>query len=51
MRLLGAPTINDVTPDMVDASNIHTHVVSVPSDRLYDANCEQLIVMDRVSYS
>ena len=39
MRLLGAPSIADIRPDMVDASNIHSHVVSVPSDRLYDANC------------
>ena len=40
LRLLGAPTLKDVVPEMVDASNIHLHVVSVPSDRLYDANCK-----------
>lgn len=40
MRLLGAPTTADVSPEMVDASDIHTHIVSVPSDRLYDANYE-----------
>lgn len=40
MRLLGAPTIADIGPDMVDATNIHQHIVPVPSDRLYDANCE-----------
>ncbi|KAG5647070.1 hypothetical protein DXG03_001440 [Asterophora parasitica] len=39
LRLLGAPTIKDVVPSMVDASNIHTHIVSVPGDRLYDSNC------------
>ena len=39
MRLLGAPTLAHVGPDMVDANNIHQHIVSVPSDRLYDANC------------
>ncbi|TFY80695.1 hypothetical protein EWM64_g3318 [Hericium alpestre] len=38
MRLLGANTINDVVRDMVDASNIHSHIVSVPGDRLYDSN-------------
>lgn len=39
MRLIGAPTIAEIGPDMVDASNIGTHIVSVPTDRLYDANC------------
>lgn len=39
MRLLGAPTIKDVVPEMVDANSIHSHVASVPSDRLYDGNC------------
>ena len=42
MRLLGAKTIKDVVPEMVDASNIHTHVIAVPGDRLYDSNCESL---------
>jgi L-lactate dehydrogenase (cytochrome) len=40
LRLLGAPTLKDVVPGMVDASNIHSHMVAVPSDRLYDGNCE-----------
>jgi L-lactate dehydrogenase (cytochrome) len=40
MRLLGAPTIKDVVSSMVDASNIHTHLVSVPGDSLYDSNCK-----------
>ena len=40
MRLLGAPTIKDVVPDMVDARSISTHVVAVPGDRLYDSNCQ-----------
>lgn len=39
MRLLGAPALKDVVPEMVDASNIHTHIVAVPGDRLYDSNC------------
>jgi len=38
MRLLGAKTLKDVVPEMVDASNIHTHIVSVPGDVLYDRN-------------
>jgi L-lactate dehydrogenase (cytochrome) len=41
MRLLGAPTLKDVVPSMVDTSNIHTHIVSVPEDKLYMANCER----------
>jgi L-lactate dehydrogenase (cytochrome) len=39
LRLLGAPTIKDVVPAMVDASSIHMHVTAVPADMLYDANC------------
>lgn len=40
MRLLGATSIKDVIPEMVDASNIHNHLVAVPGDKLYEANCE-----------
>ena len=40
MRLLGAPTIRDVRPDMVDASAISVHIAPTPGDRLYDHNCE-----------
>lgn len=39
MRLLGARTITEIVPSMVDASNIHTHMVPVPVDNLYDSNC------------
>ncbi|KAK2463103.1 hypothetical protein APHAL10511_004758 [Amanita phalloides] len=42
MRLLGAKTINDVVPQMVDASNIHSHIVVVPNDRLYNDNYQGL---------
>lgn len=40
MRLLGARTIQEVVPEMVDASNIHSHVAAVPADRLYEGNCK-----------
>jgi len=40
MRLLGATTIKDVNPELVDASNVSLHVSAIPSDRLYDKNCE-----------
>ncbi|KIM82585.1 hypothetical protein PILCRDRAFT_820450 [Piloderma croceum F 1598] len=42
MRLLGAPTLKDVVPSMVDASNVHSHIVSVPGDNLYNNNYESL---------
>ncbi|KAJ7594884.1 FMN-dependent dehydrogenase-domain-containing protein [Mycena floridula] len=38
MRLIGAPTLKDVVPEMVDASNLSSHIVAVPSDQLYDGN-------------
>ncbi|KAJ3748598.1 FMN-dependent dehydrogenase-domain-containing protein [Lentinula detonsa] len=40
MRLLGAPTIKDVLPEMVDASNLRSHIVAVPSDSLFNTNYE-----------
>ncbi|KIK95771.1 hypothetical protein PAXRUDRAFT_826689 [Paxillus rubicundulus Ve08.2h10] len=42
MRLLGARNIKEIVPGMVDASNIHLHTVSVPSDNLYESNYERL---------
>ncbi|KZP10658.1 hypothetical protein FIBSPDRAFT_872351 [Athelia psychrophila] len=42
MRLLGAPTLKDVVPTMVDASNVHTHIVAVPGDNLYNNNYETM---------
>jgi len=42
MRLLGAPTLKDVVPSMVDASNVHAHIVSVPGDNLYNNNYESM---------
>lgn len=42
MRLLGARSVADLAPDMVDASNIHTHLVAVPSDKLYESNYESM---------
>ncbi|TFK50957.1 hypothetical protein OE88DRAFT_1660115 [Heliocybe sulcata] len=42
MRLLGARNMKEVVPEMVDAHNIHQHVVAVPGDRLYDSNYESM---------
>lgn len=39
MRLLGARNMKEIVAEMVDASNIHLHMVSVPSDNLYESNC------------
>ncbi|KAL4079163.1 FMN-dependent dehydrogenase-domain-containing protein [Scleroderma citrinum] len=43
MRLLGSRTIREIVPEMVDASNIHIHTVSVPADNLYEGNYEKLL--------
>ncbi|KAI0827961.1 FMN-dependent dehydrogenase-domain-containing protein [Trametes gibbosa] len=40
MRLLGARTLEEVVPEMVDAGSLQSHVVAVPGDRLYDSNYE-----------
>jgi L-lactate dehydrogenase (cytochrome) len=40
MRLLGAQTIKDVRPEMIDASAIGVHIAGTPGDRLYDNNCK-----------
>ena len=45
MRLIGAPTLKDITRDMVDASSIHQHIVAVPDDRLFHVNCAYLAVL------
>ncbi|TEB30284.1 cytochrome b2 [Coprinellus micaceus] len=42
MRLIGAPTIKDIVPDMVDASHLGAHIVAVPEDRLYGANYDSM---------
>ena len=39
MRLLGALTLKDVVPAMVNARSITSHSVPVPDDRLFDSNC------------
>jgi len=41
MRLIGARNLKEVVPEMVDASNIGCHIVSVPGDELYNSNCKQ----------
>ena len=40
MRLIGARNLKEIVPEMVDARNLSQHVVSVPTDRLFDKNCE-----------
>ncbi|KAJ7284155.1 FMN-dependent dehydrogenase-domain-containing protein [Mycena rebaudengoi] len=42
MRLLGARTIKEIVPEMVDASNLGSHIVSVPGDNLYNNNYETM---------
>ncbi|QRV98112.1 FMN-dependent alpha-hydroxy acid dehydrogenase [Ceratobasidium sp. AG-Ba] len=42
MRLLGAPTLKDVVPSMVDTTSLKSHIVAVPQDSLYYTNYESL---------
>ncbi|KAJ7437799.1 FMN-dependent dehydrogenase-domain-containing protein [Mycena galericulata] len=42
MRLLGARTLKDVVPEMVDASNLQSHIVAVPGDALYNNNYDNM---------
>ena len=39
MRLLGAKTIKDVVPEMVDASSLKSHFVMTPEDNLFNSTC------------
>ena len=45
MRLLGVRTIDELTPDLVDASALHAHVGLTPSDNLYNSTCMSCIVI------
>ncbi len=40
MRLLGARTIDEVVPDMVDASSLKSHFVMTPQDNLFTNTCK-----------
>jgi len=40
MRLLGAKSLKEVVPSMVDASHVNMHVSAVPEDYLYGGNCK-----------
>jgi len=42
MRLVGARNLKELVPEMVDARNIHQHMVAVPGDRLFDLNYESI---------
>jgi L-lactate dehydrogenase (cytochrome) len=40
MRLIGARTISEIVPEMVDASALRAHAGLTPSDNLYNTICE-----------
>lgn len=40
MRLIGARTLKEVVPSMVDTTSLPLHVTTVPEDRLYRGNCK-----------
>ncbi|TBU31119.1 glyoxylate dehydrogenase [Dichomitus squalens] len=42
MRLLGARTIKDVVPEMVDASSLSSHFVMTPEDNLFHSTYQPL---------
>jgi hypothetical protein len=49
MRLLGARTIDELAPEMVDASALHSHAGLTPPDNLYNTTCE-FILFNRVIF-
>ncbi|KAI5982494.1 glyoxylate dehydrogenase [Pisolithus albus] len=42
MRLIGARSIDELTPDLVDASGLHAHVGLTPTDNLYNSTYQPL---------
>ncbi|KIK22694.1 hypothetical protein PISMIDRAFT_679885 [Pisolithus microcarpus 441] len=42
MRLIGARSIDELTPDLVDASGLHAHVGLTPTDNLYNTTYQPL---------
>ncbi|KAI0059917.1 glyoxylate dehydrogenase [Artomyces pyxidatus] len=42
MRLLGVRTLDELRPEMVDASAIHSHVGTQPEDKLYNSTYQPL---------
>ena len=42
MRLLGARTVADLVPEMVDASALNQHIVAVPTDHLFEQTYQPL---------
>lgn len=40
MRLIGARSINELVPEMVDASALHAHAGITPADNLYNTTCK-----------
>lgn len=43
MRLLGARTIDEVVPDMVDAGSLAAHTVLTPEDNLFSQSCKCIL--------
>ena len=49
MRLLGARTIDDLCPEMVDHHALNQHIVSVPQDNLFLNTCKLLLLLSAKS--
>ena len=39
MRLVGARSISEIVPEMVDASALRSHAGLTPADNLYNTTC------------
>lgn len=46
MRLIGARTISEIVPEMVDASALRMHVGVTPTDNLFNQTCEYCLLSD-----
>jgi L-lactate dehydrogenase (cytochrome) len=44
MRLVGARSISEVVPEMVDASALRSHAGLTPADNLYNTTCTSFLI-------
>ena len=47
MRLIGARTLQEIVPSMVDTTSLQMHATTVPDDGLYQGNCKPPSILDR----
>ena len=44
MRLLGVRTLEELRPEMVDASSLTTHITPTPTNKLSEATCTSFTI-------